>query len=201
LPVNIAVGDASGNPGRTVGFAVSIDTQQQNVVRAEVCIDFDPLTPINADVDVPDCDADESLDGAFIFEPEGCTPLSNCARVCAAVTGDRIRNGAMLFSCRVAIASGATPDNYPLICSDPVAIDPDDNRLDATCTDGTVIVETNLTGDCNGDGMVTINELIIGVNIALGNLPIASCPAFDTDRNGQVSIDELIQAVNNALNT
>jgi Ca2+-binding EF-hand superfamily protein len=63
-----------------------------------------------------------------------------------------------------------------------------------------VIVQTNLPGDCNGDGQVTINELILGVNIALGSLPITDCPAFDTNGDGEVSIDELIAAVNVALN-
>jgi hypothetical protein len=53
-------------------------------------------------------------------------------------------------------------------------------------------------GDCNGDGEVTINELIIGVNMALGSATIDSCPAFDTTPDDQVSIAELIQAVNAA---
>ena len=51
-------------------------------------------------------------------------------------------------------------------------------------------------GDCNGDGSVAINELIGGVNIALGNAPVDSCPSFDRNGNGSVSIDELIAAVN-----
>jgi len=55
-------------------------------------------------------------------------------------------------------------------------------------------------GDCNGDGEVTINELIIGVNIALGSASIDDCPAFDLNGNGTVEINELIAAVNIALN-
>jgi hypothetical protein len=53
-------------------------------------------------------------------------------------------------------------------------------------------------GDCLGDGMVGINELIQGVNIALGNAAASTCPAFDLDGNGQVSINELIAGVNSA---
>ena len=53
-------------------------------------------------------------------------------------------------------------------------------------------------GDCNGDGSVVINELIGGVNIALDNAALDTCPSFDRDGNGGVSIDELITAVNNA---
>jgi uncharacterized repeat protein (TIGR01451 family) len=55
-------------------------------------------------------------------------------------------------------------------------------------------------GDCNGDRAVTINELITGVNIALGSATVESCRAVDRNSDGGVSIDELIAAVSNALN-
>jgi hypothetical protein len=54
-------------------------------------------------------------------------------------------------------------------------------------------------GDCNGDGEVTVDELIRGVNIALGSLPLSECPVFDGNEDGSVTVDELITAVNNAL--
>jgi len=53
-------------------------------------------------------------------------------------------------------------------------------------------------GDCNGDGVVAINELILGVNIALG-APVAGCPAIDANGDGAVAINELIAAVGRAL--
>ena len=56
---------------------------------------------------------------------------------------------------------------------------------------------------CVGDGDsscdISISELIIGVNIALGNQSLDLCPAFDPSGNGGVEINELILAVNNAL--
>jgi uncharacterized repeat protein (TIGR03806 family) len=52
-------------------------------------------------------------------------------------------------------------------------------------------------GDCNGDGMVTINELILGVTVALGTAPVSACVAFDPDVDGQVRINELLAGVNN----
>jgi hypothetical protein len=55
------------------------------------------------------------------------------------------------------------------------------------------------TGDCNGDGEVTIDELLIGVNIALDLQPLSRCAAFDAGGDGMVTIDELLAAVNNAL--
>ena len=55
-------------------------------------------------------------------------------------------------------------------------------------------------GDCNADQAVMVDELITGVNIALGNLLSTACPSFDADANGSVTVDELIWAVSNALN-
>ena len=46
--------------------------------------------------------------------------------------------------------------------------------------------------------MVSIAELIRGVNIALGNALLSTCPAFDLDGNHEVSVNELIAAVNSA---
>ena len=55
-------------------------------------------------------------------------------------------------------------------------------------------------GDCNDDHEVTVDELIKGVDIALGTLPLGDCPSFDTNGDGEVTVNELIQGVNNALN-
>ena len=55
-------------------------------------------------------------------------------------------------------------------------------------------------GDCDLDLVVTVAELITGVNIALGNAAVATCPLFDRDTSGSVEINELIVAVSNLLN-
>ncbi|MEO8601790.1 MAG: hypothetical protein ABI629_04345 [bacterium] len=60
-------------------------------------------------------------------------------------------------------------------------------------------VQAQCVGDCNGDGEVSINELILGVNIALGTSPVSACEAF-ANQQGEVTIAQLIQGVNNALN-
>ena len=58
---------------------------------------------------------------------------------------------------------------------------------------------TSCPGDCNRDGVVTINELIVGVNIALGSAQLTQCPSFDRNSDGEVAINELILGVNAAL--
>jgi hypothetical protein len=53
-------------------------------------------------------------------------------------------------------------------------------------------------GDCNSDGEVTVDELIMGVDLALGALPLATCPQFDLGGDGAVNIEDVVVAVNNA---
>ncbi len=69
----------------------------------------------------------------------------------------------------------------------------------ATPTPTPTPLVSSCVGDCNGDGEVAINELITGVNIALGGLPLDRCPSFDINDDGEIEINELITAVNNAL--
>ena len=61
------------------------------------------------------------------------------------------------------------------------------------------IAGAECTGDCNGDGRVTIDELLDGVRISLGIVEPMFCPAMDANDSGGVEINELVSAVNNAL--
>lgn len=54
-------------------------------------------------------------------------------------------------------------------------------------------------GDCDGDGHVTVSDLIMAVTIALGMQELAACPSLDRNHDGLVTVDELIGAVNAAL--
>jgi hypothetical protein len=53
-------------------------------------------------------------------------------------------------------------------------------------------------GDCNGDGVVTITELILSVNIELNGDRNDACPALDCNA-GPLLINCLIVAVSDAL--
>jgi hypothetical protein len=59
-------------------------------------------------------------------------------------------------------------------------------------------------GDCNGDGVVAINELITAVNIDLGLAEVDACPALSCDGAVELAshpgIGCSIAAVNNLLN-
>jgi len=55
-------------------------------------------------------------------------------------------------------------------------------------------------GDCDGDGMVTIDEILSLVPVTLQILPLDHCDAADPDGDGGITIDDIIRAVSNALN-
>jgi len=54
-------------------------------------------------------------------------------------------------------------------------------------------------GDCDDSGAVTVGELIVMVNVALGNAPVSTCLAGDADGHGDITVDEIVIAVNAAL--
>lgn len=54
-------------------------------------------------------------------------------------------------------------------------------------------------GDCNGDLDVTVDEVILGVGIALSQRPMGACPRFDADQSGGVGVHELVSAVGSVL--
>lgn len=57
---------------------------------------------------------------------------------------------------------------------------------------------TDCTGDCNGDG-VSVDEIVRGINIALGEASLDTCSAFDADGSASVTVDEILQALAYAL--
>jgi len=55
------------------------------------------------------------------------------------------------------------------------------------------------TGDCGGDGAVTVDEILRGVDVALGGTLSSACTAFDADSSTSVDVAELLTGVTHAL--
>lgn len=70
-------------------------------------------------------------------------------------------------------------------------------------TDGSIAVSNGLqcTGDCNGLGSVTVDEILTMVNIALDpvNNPVSLCVPGDADHSNTITVDEILAAVNFSL--
>jgi hypothetical protein len=54
-------------------------------------------------------------------------------------------------------------------------------------------------GDCSGDGEVTVNDVVRGVTIALGEADPLTCCSADSTRDTEVTVDEVIGSLQNAL--
>ena len=54
--------------------------------------------------------------------------------------------------------------------------------------------------DCDNDDAVTVDELLIGINIILMQEGLNTCRRFDLDRDSLVTIDELVRAIQSVLN-
>ncbi|GIW44546.1 MAG: hypothetical protein KatS3mg077_1828 [Candidatus Binatia bacterium] len=54
-------------------------------------------------------------------------------------------------------------------------------------------------GDCDGDGRVTVDEVVLGARALLGEVKIEPSCRLDRDGSGEVTVDEIIAAVDLAL--
>jgi hypothetical protein len=155
---------------------------------------------------LPDCRPSEALLQAgktaqFSFLPQGCSPGVDCSTVRAAVvSSDDFRSipaGESLYSCRV--RAGDEEGAFAVACPHNEAVSAGFSDAPVACEDGTVVVTSPEGGDCDLDGCVDINEVVLGVGIALGSAPIGSCQAIDVNRDDAATINELLTAVGNSV--
>lgn len=59
--------------------------------------------------------------------------------------------------------------------------------------------QAQCVGDCDSSEAVTVDEVLIGVNLALGVGSVGQCPSFDSSGDGAVTVDEVLTAVRLAL--
>jgi hypothetical protein len=69
-----------------------------------------------------------------------------------------------------------------------------------TPTPSATPISTQCVGDCNDNKVVTADEILTAINIALGNLDVSACENADANGDGMVTVDEILAAVNAALN-
>ncbi len=151
----IHVGSTSGEPGQP---DLSIDvTLEVPLLGTEVAGTQNDITfGTTGDVPVrikarangrPDCAVNPEImkdQTTFAFQPSGCTGdacLGIRSLVLSFENTDAIPTGSRLYTCQIEITDQADVGvDYPLICSNAGASDPDGNALSTTCTNGTVEV-------------------------------------------------------------
>lgn len=194
--VSLSVSSATGGPGDAVNITVSVATSSQIVGATENDITFDSQA---LSLDPATC----RLATATNNRLGASLPQAGTARVFVQVGADNvpILDGP-LYTCTFRVSAGAVPASYALANGNAMAFRDAGTRLPVVGTDGAIIVSLSTrtcTGDCNADRQVTVDELITGVNIALGNAPATTCLQFDTNADGMVTITELIAAVTRGL--
>jgi len=202
---DLEIGSATGFPGQLVSFSVTLNVSRLCVYSLDHVIGFSPLTAVASLGGGPDCRLPGTLvfyDAAFGFDPAGCTVAGNCTGMffSGAAIDPSPPDVTQIYTCRVHISPNATPGDYPLSCVRQsignCTHEPPMTEID--CSPGVIHV-LGCAGDCNSDGSVSIDELLMGVSIALGSESVAMCPAMDKDGNGNVSISELTGSVAVAL--
>jgi hypothetical protein len=209
--VFLKVGSARLPTGGEGSVELTLDTTGQPIIELVTDLAFGRHVSIARDVDspseaLPDCaPSDELLEAAktaeFSFLPEGCTPGIDCSTVRAAVLSSddsqSIPAGKPLYSCRV--RAGEEEGAFPVACPHNEAVSSGSSDAPVACEDGIFVVTTPEGGDCDLDGCVNINEIVLGVGVALGNTPIRACQAIDVNRDEAATINELLTAVGNSV--
>lgn len=105
----------------------------------------------------------------------------------------------VLATCRVRILPEAAAGTAHLQVAYAGLGDAAGRELDVAAQGGAIVIGTPAcTGDCSGNGIVTVDEMIRGVRIVLAELPRDDCPAFDRG-GGTVGVADLVAAVTHVL--
>lgn len=110
-----------------------------------------------------------------------------------------------LATCTFDILPDAMDSPAPLTLAFASLNDDRGQPLPLTAIDGAILITdapnqpNRCVADCSGDGLVAVNEVIRGVNIALDNIPLSQCPEADANGDGAVTIGELIEAVKDVI--
>jgi cohesin domain-containing protein len=93
------------------------------------------------------------------------------------------------------------PSDTPLPSATPTEGPPPTPTDSASPTAGATLTPTPLpcAGDCDGSGSVSVDDLLILVNIALGSAPATDCADGDGNADGEITIDDILTAVNHTL--
>jgi Tol biopolymer transport system component len=158
--------------------------------------------------DLVGANSDASLEMFLFDSPSGTfaqlTDTQGCRSDAPSISADGTRiafqstcdltGGEPTHLSRIFLAAPGTPPT-PLATATATAVATTTSVTTATPTSGTAVC----TGDCGGNGVVSVNELITLVNIALGNAEVADCAA-GVPGGTEVNIALLVRAVGYALN-
>ncbi len=215
--VTVSVGNAAGPPGSTVTIAISLDNDVPvRAVQLRLTDTPNQLTLVPGSARTTTrstalmADANEQDNGSVI-----AILISTGVALIAAGSGPILE---LDFAIAPSASLGSTITlglSEALVADEnrtPLPVDVQNGSVSvalptatptSTATQSPTATPTQTpvpcVGDCNASHTVTVDELVKGVNIALGLAPLADCRSFDSSGDGKVTVDELVKGVNNAL--
>ncbi|MFN8642277.1 MAG: hypothetical protein U0802_11700 [Candidatus Binatia bacterium] len=209
----LVVDGGSGRRGETVAVAIRLaDDPQDTAYTADLDIDFPPdlvaFTPPVASA----CSLAPRLAATHLIGGQLRAPGQLTLAIFARGLQNHPLGDGDLATCAFRILPDANRSPATLALPFASLNDADGRSLSTDAPDGAIVISDapgqptptplpvpDCVADCDGDGVVAVNEVIRGVNIALGNQPLSECPEADADGDGQVTISELIAAVNDVI--
>ncbi len=192
----LSAGSISGQAGQTVAVPITINTGSASVASFQVLFVLVPLGGAPALTDELTYQAAAGVpapDLQFVDQAPARLGIGYVGGIDPPLTGT-VQVGTLM----VPIPAGAS-GTYQVQVDQVSALDSSGQEVTLTGQNGTVTVRP-CVGDCDGLGVVSVDELITLVNVALGSGPLGFCVEGDANANGQISIDEIVTAVDNALN-
>ena len=190
--VALAVADRSELPPEPDVTAVGSDP----CGRAE--IQDPPALPILADNVLPHTQPFEEPQTFTVTLPTDVT----CSRCTLQVIEYMSSHGRPCFyhhCADISIQGEPMPTATPAPTDTPRLVPPATGTATAPTSSATPSPPAMCAGDCDGNGTVTIDELVILVGIALEQEPIATCAAGNGDGDLQITVSEILSAVTRAL--
>jgi hypothetical protein len=144
-----------------------------------------------------------NINGRKLYQPGdtallGTTPgIHNHPSWLLGVRGDQVGDFQISFKLTADSSDYAESEVFTAIVTN---VAPPEGTPTPTASSGPTPVPTPCAGDCNSDGSVTIAELVLCVNMALGSAAEDACMACDANGDGSIAINEIIAAVSAALN-
>jgi hypothetical protein len=200
-----SIGDAAGPPGAEVQVPLSLLNDDGEAVSAGVDIAFDDADLIFTPPVASSCVIDDRL--ASTHQLGGSVRSPGVVNVeifiqFAPPPLPALENG-RLAVCTFSIRGDAQPGSmFPVGATNVLIGDDMGAEIPSQTDDGLVTVSepVGCLGDCSGDGAVTIEEVVTGVDVLLGPEPLAVCTALDRNSDGAATIEEIAASVANALN-
>lgn len=204
-------------PGGQIGFcspSFKLCPDDGNLCTGEYCnpesgnCETAPL-PVRIDCFPAECHRCEPGTGQCVPNNVGasCDDFNTCtaSTVCAS-DGQCVAGSPQQTATATATTIGNTPTPTPTVvfcpCTPTQTRTVTHNTATPTRTQGTpqpTATQGRCVGDCDHSGQVRVNELVIGVNIALDRAAFSTCSSFDINGNERVEVNELVSGVNSLV--